>query len=384
MRHNLGLKLLSLMTAFVIWGTVQTQTDPLVTRRKTLKVVPIGVPKDLAPVSVEPPEVTLTLSGRVSAFDRLAMHNPRLTANVAKADVGTYNAMLQPDDLPAGLQVRELPRSTAVVELDNLTSATKPLYVELRGRPAQGFAVSSWQVRPNEVTVEGPSSLLLRVDRIVAEVDVSGRSTTLTAAVAVGVRDAANVLLSGVTPDPGEATVTVLLRQVNSKTVPVVPVLTGSPAGLEISSVVVNPSVVTLEGPAGTLGAVDSVQTSPLDVRNVSGRATLSGALRVPAGCNVLGASSVRVTISARPSRGYTAPLTRPAGTPPETSAADRGDAAAQPSRPSGEGPAATGPSQPSGSAGAPPEGSRDDQGRGKGPATRAPRGGAGESGESP
>lgn len=371
LRNNLGLKLLSLLTAVVIWGTVQTQTDPLVTRRKTLKVVPLAVPKGLAPVSIDPPEVTLTLVGRVSAFDRLAAHNPRLTVDLSEATVGPYNAMLHPDDLPPGLQIREMSRRTAVIELDEVATATKPVYVELRGRPAQGFAVNSWQVRPNEVTVQGPSSLLLRVDRVVAEVDVSGRSTTLSAAVTAGVRDAANVLLSGVRVEPADVNVTVLLRQVNSKTVPVAPVLTGSPAGFEISSVVVNPSVVTLEGPATALSGVDSVQTSPLDVRDVSGRATLSSVLRVPPGCNVLGASSVRVTINVRPTRGYKAPSSEPAAGAPASDEDGADEPGLGPVEPPGDQSPAPGSDEPAGRSP-----SRQEPGRGNTSATKSPRGG--------
>lgn len=371
--NNLSLKLLSLLTALVIWGTVQTQTDPLVTRRKTLKVVPVGVPKNLAPVSIEPPEVTLTLAGRLSAFDRLSSHSPRLIADLSQATVGPYNAILQPDDLPTGLQIREMPRSTAVIELDEVATTSKPVYVELRGRPAQGFAVNSWQVRPNEVTVEGPSSLLLRVDRVVAEVDVSGRSTTLSAAVTAGVRDAANVLLSGVTVKPPTVTVTVFLRQVNSKTVPIVPILTDSPAGLEVTSVVVSPSVVTLEGPATVLSGIDSVQTSPLDVRQISGRGTLSAVLRVPPGCNVLGASSVRVTITVRPRRSYTTP--RPES-PQSVPSAER-ETPAQPTvaptaPPAGQQPSSAGQEDTSGSGP-----SKETPTREKSTATKSPRGAA-------
>ncbi|NPV49385.1 MAG: hypothetical protein HPY69_20765 [Armatimonadetes bacterium] len=352
LRNNLGLKLLSLLSALVIWGTVQTQTDPVVTRRKTLKVVPVGVPKNLAPVSIEPPEVTLTLVGRSSAFDRLAAHNPRLIADLSQATVGPYNAVLQPDDLPTGLQIREMPRSTALIELDEVATASKPVYVELRGRPAQGFAVNSWQVRPNEVTVRGPSSLLLRVDRVVAEVDVSGRSTTLSATVTAGVRDAANVLLTGVTVEPATVTVTVFLRQVNTKTVPVVPILTGSAPGLEISSVVVNPSVVTLEGPAAVLSGVDSVQTSPLDLRQVSGRGTLSAVLRVPPGCSVLGASSVRVTITVRPGRSYTTPRPQPSPGVPAAGESTPQQPTAQPAMPPAGQPPAAGQGEQPGSGG--------------------------------
>jgi len=256
-------------------------------------------------VSVEPSQLTMALVGRASAFARLEAATPRLVANASPGTVGSLTAILRVEDLPAGLQVRDWPRRAAVIELDNLLSRTRPIFVEVRGRPAAGFATGSWQARPNEVTLRGASSVLQRVERVVAEVDISGRSTTLTAEVPLTPRDVTNVPLADVNLGPAQTTVTVLLRQVNSKTVPIAPVITGPPEGYEIASVTVNPAVVTLTGGSGSLAEVGSVSTGPLDARGIRSRATLTAALRLPAGCVVVGAASVRVTISVRPARGH-------------------------------------------------------------------------------
>jgi YbbR domain-containing protein len=317
LRNNLGLKLLSLLTALIIWGTVQTQTDPVVVRRKTLKVVPINVPQGLASVSIEPSQLTLTLVGRVSAFARLEAATPRLVANAAQGAVGSLTAVLRVEDLPAGLQIREWPRTAAAIVLDNLVSRTRPIYVEVRGRPAVGFAAGNWQARPNEVTLRGASSVLQRVERVVAEVDISGLSTTLTAEAPLAARDVTNVPLADVNLEPAQTTVTVSLRQVNSKTVPIAPVITGPPEGYEIASVTVNPPVVTLTGGSSSLAEAESVSTGPLDARGIRSHATLTAALRLPAGCAVVGAASVRVTITVRPARGH--PDGTPPGSPPAT-----------------------------------------------------------------
>lgn len=323
LRHNLGLKILSLLTAVIIWGTVQVQTDPLATRRKTVKVVPVDVPRDLAPVSVEPSQLTVTLTGRTSAFDRLEESNFRLLASCAKATAGECTALLRTDDLPAGLQVKDLPRKTVVVELDALASAPRPVFVEVRGHPARGFAADSWEVHPNEVTVSAPSTLLQRITRVVAEVDVSGMSSSFSGMVALVARDAANLQLAGANLYPGEVNVTIPMRQVNSKTVPVVPVLNAPPRGYEFATVTVSPPVVTLTGPAALLSAVDAVQTAPLATEKLRGGGTVAAPLRVPDGCRLTGASAVRVTIVLRPAGTVPTRPTAPATAPEAASQPD-------------------------------------------------------------
>lgn len=318
LRYNLGLKVLSLMAAVAIWGTIQTQTDPLVARKLTVKVVPVEVPADLAPVSVEPSQLTVTLFGRASAFERLEEGNFHLGAVVSKATVGSYTGVLRPEDLPNGLQIRNIPRATAVVELDALVTAKRPVYVEVRGHPAPGYAADGWQVTPHEVTVSAPSALVQKLSRIVAQADISGQSATFRGSVTLSARDASNMQVPGVSLHPQSAEVTIPLRQVNSKTVPVVPQLGTVPAGYEVASIDVSPAVVTLTGPSQVLAGVQSVSTNRTAALSARGRSTLAVPLRLPEGCSILGATAVRLTVTLRGSRGGgSAPATGPAPTAP-------------------------------------------------------------------
>jgi hypothetical protein len=139
----------------------------------------------------------------------------------------------------------------------------------------------------------------------VAEVDISGRSSTFVAQVELTPRDAANIQVSALEVQPAQAEVTIPVHQVSSKTVPVVPIVAELPAGEEIQAISVSPVAVTLSGPSRLLAGVEAVNTVPVDVKAVRGRGTYSVPLRVPTGLAVLGAASVRVTVTVRPGTGY-------------------------------------------------------------------------------
>ena len=67
--------------------------------------------------------------------------------------------------------------------------------------------------------------------------------------------------VSGVKIQPPQAEVVVQMRQVETRTVPVVPVISQIPDGYEVASVAVRPVVVTIAGKHSAIAAVDGVQT---------------------------------------------------------------------------------------------------------------------------
>jgi YbbR domain-containing protein len=318
LRHNLGLKIVSLVTALVIWGTVHNQADPLMLRQHEVAVQAVNVPPDLAVAGIEPTRVTVALYGRRSALDRLQYAEFAMTADVAGSGTGTASLQLKPSNLPTGLEIRHLSNRVAKVTLDVVVTATRPVFVQTRGEPAPGFMVAGNQVRPHEVTIRGPSTEVRRVARVIAAVDISGRNDTAPSMVDLMPVDAGSVMLAAVKMDPPQAAVTVQMRQVNSRTVPVAPVITKVPAGYEVASVTVRPVVVTITGSARSLAEVQAVQTAALDLTAEPGKTRYTVSLKPPGGVTVLGASSVQVTISLRKASGAPATET-PAPSAPAT-----------------------------------------------------------------
>ncbi|MBU0611517.1 MAG: hypothetical protein KKI08_26810, partial [Armatimonadetes bacterium] len=156
LRHNLGLKLVSLIIALVIWGTVHNQADPLITRQQQVAVETAGVPAGLAVAAVEPKEVTATLTGRRSVLERLAYSDARLVADLSGAGMGPTSVPVKPRGFPPGVEIKVLSNRMVKVTLDQVVSRTRSVFVQTRGEPAQGFMVTGSQVRPTEVMVSGP------------------------------------------------------------------------------------------------------------------------------------------------------------------------------------------------------------------------------------
>ena len=88
-----------------------------------------------------------------------------------------------------------------------------------------------------------------------------------------------------------------------SKTLPVSPVITGTPAaGFEVSGVIVTPLSATVEGDADQLAKFGKLDTLPVSVTGASSDFTADIGLDLPTGIVPLSNATVRVSVAMRPS----------------------------------------------------------------------------------
>ena len=81
--------------------------------------------------------------------------------------------------------------------------------------------------------------------------------------------------------------------------------MTGTPdAAVEITSVEVQPALVTVEGEADALAGLVSINTRPVSISGATADVETEVGLVLPEGVAVLGVEQVRVTITIRPREG--------------------------------------------------------------------------------
>jgi len=226
--------------------------------------------------------------------------------------------------LPLGLQVLPGHPTTARVRLDKVIERTRPVQVIKLGEPAEGFAVDKITLGQEEVKVSGATSIVARVARVVVVVDVSGLNSDLESEAELEARDLRDVVVTGVNFEPPRVKVQVEVRRLNTRTVPVRPILGSPPGGYDISWVRVSPPVVTLTGSGDRLAQVDSVSTSTVDISGLRSRKSYAVAINVPEGVSVVGAASVTVTVAVHGQGGTpTEPEPEEAPTQEATAAGD-------------------------------------------------------------
>ena len=140
------------------------------------------------------------------------------------------------------------------------------------GKVASGYALGEVSVtNPNVLNVSGPASIVKKVDKVVATIDVDGMSSNLTDNVIPVLYDSDGNEVDTTQLKLSNTTVTISAKILSVKEVPLVFSTTGTPYGeyrvVEISS---TPDTVKLKGASNVLNPLVSLEI-PANVINVSG-----------------------------------------------------------------------------------------------------------------
>lgn len=203
------------------------------------------------------------------------------------------------------IQVIDFAPSRVAVRLDPLVTREVPVDVDLGTVPA-GLDVREPVVSQDPVMVSGPDSAVRAVAAALAQVRLDPSGIDVNETVGLQPVDAQGVVVGGVDVEPSTVRVTIQIgSQLSTKTLPVSPVVTGTPSpSVEITAVEVQPALVTVEGDADALAGLVSIDTRPVAVSGATADVEATVGLDLPEGVAALGVDQVRVTITIRPRTG--------------------------------------------------------------------------------
>ncbi|HEY5521154.1 MAG TPA: CdaR family protein [Candidatus Limnocylindrales bacterium] len=185
------------------------------------------------------------------------------------------------------------------VQLDPVAARDLPVTVTL-GTVPDSVTVGPPQVDPQSVTVRGASSRVNAVSQVVARVPIDASALNVDRDVDLVAVDANGNQVPSVEIDPQRVHVTIAVAQeLSQRTLPVVPQLTGAPApGYKVTSITVNPLVVTVSGEAATVSTLENAQTQPIDLTGRTSDLEAQIGLALPAGLTVSGSDKVSVVLT--------------------------------------------------------------------------------------
>ena len=187
------------------------------------------------------------------------------------------------------------------IQLDPLVEKTVPVRVE-HGTVPDGLTLGPTTVDPATVTISGPQSVVANVEAARAVVIVQATAIDIDQDVSLTAIDKLGNAVSPVDVAPTSARVVIpIFSDRQSRTLPVNPIITGTPAaGFEIESVSVAPQVVLVAGDADQLAQLDRVDTAPIPMIGVSSDETVAIGLALPSGVVSVGSDTITVTIKIR------------------------------------------------------------------------------------
>jgi YbbR domain-containing protein len=300
---------MALFLAIIIWSVATLESNP--SREgyffDTLPVELVNLPNDLIVFEKSVERVRIKVRAPQVSFDQLRATSFRVSANLARLDVGEHKVPIQVQVSDQRVTIVAVEPPEIKVRLEPVKSRTLDVRCDVLDAPPIGFTYRAPTVVPAQVTISGAASLVDRVNEVSSDVYLRGAKATIEREITVQARDAQGNIISGLTISPTVVLVRVPVEQrVGYKDVSIKTVLKGTAAsGYWISNIVVTPSTVTVIGNPDILAKIPGfVETVPIDVTGATADLSKRAVLSLPEGVSVLNNEGVTVQISVTPLLG--------------------------------------------------------------------------------
>ena len=283
--HNFIQKLLSLITAFMLWFFVMESQDPTIEGSYEISVTISNAPYNFL-ASCEEKTINIKTLAPRSYFIKYDANAFRAYANLENLGEGKHEITPQ-IIMPQGFEFVNSDPPAVHVVIDSFAERQLPFDLVTKGNVSSDTAIKSLEKSMEVVTVMGPKSLIEQVTRVYGTLTFSNNTASFEAQIPMKAVDANNNQLIGVRVVPSVVTVSVDLESgIAKKIVPIVAELNAAD-GWEVTKVNVEPAQIEITGAESAISSVVTIKTEPISVQ--TGQRSFKGKIRldVPEGITV-------------------------------------------------------------------------------------------------
>ena len=303
--RNWPLKLAAIVLATLLYaGLVLSQSAQVWTG--SVPIVPLKLPTSAVLLSNLPPVTSIRYFAPAEVAQQLTSASFSATVDLStaqtQADSPIVIAKVIVTNADQRVTIIDYDPPSIIVRLDPLVSKTVPVAVD-HGNVPPGLELRDPVLSAKEATVSGPESVVRLVTSVEARVVVQPSGIDVDQTVDLVAVDARGEVQSPVKVEPSSVHVQIAVGSgLQRKTLPVHPVVTGTPAvGFEIESIAVDPPVVSVEGDADALAALSKIDTGPISISGASADLVRTVPLNLLASVSSISGDSATVTIVFRP-----------------------------------------------------------------------------------
>ncbi len=298
---RIGLKLVSVFLAIILWFYVNIVISPEVRRTVTAHVEYKNLPP-LLRVSPKKAETLIQLKGARRDFIFAGKDSVQVTVDLYNLRPGPAIIPLKVTS-PSGIHVEGMKPGNLDIFAEALTRKEFEVAVDVRGQTAEGFISEAPLVNPRKVILEGTREMIDKVAGCQVSVMLVDARNSLSELRKVQVLGSEGPIESAFTVIPEKVDVTVTVKSgYPSKNVPVVSqALNKPPEGYKLDEITIQPATVTISGPARVLEQVREVRTM-VDLSMARGTSSMTARLEPPfESVSFVGSGSVEVEVQMTP-----------------------------------------------------------------------------------
>ena len=272
--NNIGIKLVSVLIALVVWMTIINIDDPYKTRTFSVTVQTINEDalKSVNKVYevIEGSTANVKVKGKKSVVDKLTVDDISATADLS--DLSSVNAVTIVPALKKHISSDVILECNQVlkVSLENMASKQVKVTVETIGTPEDGYTIGECIAKPNMIEVTGGKSAIEQIDSVKVVLNVNGISEDFTRKLTPAAYDKNGNEVKSSTISYSYKKVKVVAEVLKDKKIPVKIDVKGNPApGYEYVGTSCLPEEIEVAGTSKELAKISEV-VIPVDITGMT------------------------------------------------------------------------------------------------------------------
>ena len=286
LKYNSKIKIISLLSAMVLWMYVMAIVDPEET--KLFENIPVTITnknelneRDLVIYPEQDLTTNIYVTGKLSNLKK-----------VTKDDINVYGQINNPLEgnneiyLKVSTSQRvnyDFKNPVMIVTLEKIISEDKSIKVDITGSGKNNVDNIMLQDNIDKVSISGPRSLVNKVKRVVGTVKVNGELNDFSQSIKLEPVDANGKVVEGVELEKDSVNVNIILLA--QKTVPIILKLSdNSESGVNYT---MSQNTVTIKGKKDIVDSINNIETQPVKLSEILPGTSKDIYLQVPSGITI-------------------------------------------------------------------------------------------------
>lgn len=286
LKYNSKIKIISLLSAMVLWMYVMAIVDPEET--KLFENIPVTITnknelneRDLVIYPEQELTTNIYVTGKLSNLKK-----------VTKDDINVYGQINNPLEgnneiyLKVSTSQRvnyDFKNPVMIVTLEKIISEDKSIKVDITGSGKNNVDNIMLQDNIDKVSVSGPRSLVNKVKRVVGTVKVNGELNDFSQSIKLEPVDANGKVVEGIELEKDSVNVNITL--LTQKTVPITLKLSdNSESGVNYT---MSQNTVTIKGKKDIVDSINDIETQPVKLSEILPGTSKDIYLQVPSGITI-------------------------------------------------------------------------------------------------
>ena len=286
LKNNSKIKIISLLSAMVLWMYVMAIVDPEET--KLFENIPVTITnknelneRDLVIYPEQDLTTNIYVTGKLSNLKK-----------VTKDDINVYGQINNPLEgnneiyLKVSTSQRvnyDFKNPVMIVTLEKIISEDKSIKVDITGSGKNNVDNIMLQDNIDKVSISGPRSLVNKVKRVVGTVKVNGELNDFSQSIKLEPVDAKGKVVEGIELEKDSVNVNITL--LTQKTVPIT--LKLSDNGESDLNYTMSQNTVTIKGKKDIVDSINDIETQPVKLSEISPGTSKDIYLQVPSGITI-------------------------------------------------------------------------------------------------